>query len=329
MAKNSNTGLYRSIMTVLHDTRDYRQLSPEAKLTLLTLRTSAFNNQAGIFMFDAGSFVTLQERTGYTADTLEKALQELCQGLFIGYQYPILWVINSLRDEPNISLNNANQKKGVLNVIGSLPPQEIIVNFCEYYGLPIPLGYPSQSLKLPSGYPMRYRRALGEYEERINNNSGQQLEILQQRDDSSSSATPHSEKNQENGDRQDRTNSVTPRKWSSPEDNGNDQKKSIPPNGIDRVTTALAEHWPGKEIKPGAINKLLNEGFDTYETLIACIEMNKAPKDDAYGYLYKIAHNAESIAKYQKEAEKKPVQQVNGINIGGILKTVNDHTTGG
>jgi hypothetical protein len=276
-----------------------------------------------------GSFMTLMDHTGYHADELEEALQELCQSLWIGYQHPILWIIDSLAEEPNISLTNDKHRKAVMNIINSLPPQEIIANFCERYSLSIPSGYPTERVSLPLAYPTRYRRVLGEYEERYNNNSGQQLEILQQRDDSSSSATPPFKENQENGDRQDQTNSVTPRKWSLPEDNDNDKKKSIPPNGIDRVTAALAKHWPGKEIKPSAINKLLNEGFDTYETLIACIEMNKAPKDDVYGYLYKIAHNAESIAKYQKEAEKKPIQQVNGINMGGILKTVNDHTTGG
>jgi len=100
---------------------------------------------AGIFYCGEGEMVTLQNQTGYSAKTLSKGIRELIDTHWIAYREGIMWIINHLKYEPGISMNNPKHAKGVENILKSLPKSEIIVKFCDYYNL----GYPFDTLSIP------------------------------------------------------------------------------------------------------------------------------------------------------------------------------------
>jgi len=100
---------------------------------------------------------------------------------------------------------------------------------------------------------------------------------------------------------------------------------------IDEVIYALNKHWPNSKIDSvtyGGINKLISAGFGTYDAIICAIAANDPPKN-AYAYLMGIAQDPESAEIYAKMAESKPISQINGLKIGGLLKDANAKTTSG
>ncbi len=260
-------------------------------------------------MFDNGSFVTLMDHTGYNAEELEKALAELCNSLWIAFQYPILWIVNSLEYEPNVSLSNEKHRKAVLNIIKSLPKLQLIANYCQHYNLDIPSGYPIDTLKIPSQYPMRYRRelGLGENKERYNNIPSEQMYF--EPSANSSSATPDSK---------------TSKIQESANIHEHDSSEPKPKNWIDKLLALQDKKWGNQPIKPAMINKLVKDYFGTYGALYCAIEAIDEP-DDVISYLIGIGRNKESVANYRKVAEKQfdcgDIIDEIGLKINGITQS--------
>lgn len=160
-SKAEDRGPYRSIYCALFDNEEFRNLPPECRHILVFLKLSRFNNPAGIFFCDEGVLLTIANYVGYSLDVVQKAVNTLSDRVWIGYQYPILWITNSLKFEPGFTLNNAKHVANIYTILRSLPKKEIVANFCRYYELDIPDGYPFDTLPdtLSNGYryPMRYR----------------------------------------------------------------------------------------------------------------------------------------------------------------------------
>ena len=317
-------GFYRSICTALHDDPEYQRLSPQARHTLLTLRSNRFNNAAGIYILDNGSFVTLMDHTGYNFEELEKALAELCDREWIAFQYPILWVIKSLEEEPNISLTNPKHKKAVISILESLPKLNIIANFCKYYSLSIPSGYPSEGVSLPLEYPIRYRRVLGKNKESINKIPAQpELQFSGSGD--FPSASPDS-KNLEITETAILGKEESGSPPSSPPPQANDEKE--PDDWMGKILSLQIKKWKSQPLIPSMINKLVNEHFNTYAALYCAIEAVKDKPEDAAGYFVGIGNNAESVAKYNKLGEVKfPPDDFIG-QIGCKIKGITQSKTG-
>lgn len=141
--------IYRSIYSTLPEDPDFIQLSKEAKLVFYTLKTWRYNNMANIFYFGEGELTALSKWTKIPAQKITKTIfKELQDTHWIRYQYPIVWVSNGLKYEPNISLNNPKHTKGVQNVLKSLPKLEIVLTFCDYYNL----AYPFDRVSIPIRY---------------------------------------------------------------------------------------------------------------------------------------------------------------------------------
>ena len=132
-------GPYRSIHSVLTESREFVALSPQAKLVFYTLRCCKECNLACIFPFYPE---TLPGRTGLPKRECDRAWDSLSDGLWITYQYPVLWIRNGLRFNPGISLRNEKHVTAIRSILVGFPRLEIIGKFCSYYGLPIPPGYP-------------------------------------------------------------------------------------------------------------------------------------------------------------------------------------------
>ena len=131
-------GPYRSVYCVLLNSPEFRSLSRDAKNLLTTLMLTDMANMAHIFVCDEGGLLTLSRQSGIPSRTLPKALRELSETHWAYHQDDIIWVRNGLRFDPGISLANENHKKGVLNILKSLPKSEIIARFCKYYALDMP-----------------------------------------------------------------------------------------------------------------------------------------------------------------------------------------------
>ncbi len=152
MAKDR--GNYRSEYSALLDDPTFQQLSVDARHTFHALRITRLGNQAGIFVFDEGGFVTLRVQTGLTPKRLRTALGELDKELWIIREFNVLWIRNALRWDPLQNLNNKNHRDGILKVLEGLPSLSIISKFSNYYHLDIPSHIPSRyhrdSIDIPS-----------------------------------------------------------------------------------------------------------------------------------------------------------------------------------
>ena len=130
----------------MFDSRQYQALPPDAKLVLLTLKHNRLNNMAGIFSFQSGELYTLQNHTGLSVKAIEKALLRLKDENWIIQDDDILWIRNQLKHDPHIKLTHSKHLTGIYNVLNSLPESQIVIDFCEKYGLDKPYESLTQSL---------------------------------------------------------------------------------------------------------------------------------------------------------------------------------------
>lgn len=143
----AKTGIYRSIYSRLPDTREFRKLSPDAKLLFYTMRISRVCNLPGIFHFEEGEIATIAIQSGLGSTRVGELLPELEAGGWIVYRSPLLWIVNALRHDPGMNIeDNKKHKKGIISIVANLPILPIVTSFLYYYNLPVPDGYPQ---KLP------------------------------------------------------------------------------------------------------------------------------------------------------------------------------------
>ena len=123
-------GLYRAVYSALFEDPDYQRLSPDARLTLLTVRQC---EQAGLPVIFRYYPALLCQQTGLSSKRLQAALKELQEGTWIVYDAVVLWVRNGLRHNPFIRLANAKHRHAISRWLDGLPHTETVVKFCDYY----------------------------------------------------------------------------------------------------------------------------------------------------------------------------------------------------
>ncbi len=142
----SGRGVYRSIFSALFDDPDFQRLSAQARHTLLTLRLCSAAGPAAIFRYYPE---LLCHQTGYSAKTLEAALQELEREGWIIREGVVLWIRNGFRDDPTIRLADPKHRKSVEPAVAALPKLNIALTFCDYYRVARPFEGPSDALARP------------------------------------------------------------------------------------------------------------------------------------------------------------------------------------
>jgi hypothetical protein len=147
-------GTYRSMHTSIFDDPGFNQLTSPARHVLLTLRLSS-PNLACIYRLH---LPVLASNTGYPLDTLDIPLKELVKQGWIEWDGWLVWVRNGLKYDPSVSLINPKQADGVKNVLLGLPKCQMILNFCNHYGIdthdiPMPEGNDTLSPPSPSPSP--------------------------------------------------------------------------------------------------------------------------------------------------------------------------------
>jgi hypothetical protein len=136
----TDRGVYRSIYVTLWDDPDFLTLSPEAKLVFYYLRTSPLSNMPCIYRFYREAIV---EHTGLKDTVVNRVLDTLSQTKWIETEKGIVWVRHALKYDPSISLKNPKHVEAIKKVLNGLPKLQIVINFCTYYGIPIPYEIPS------------------------------------------------------------------------------------------------------------------------------------------------------------------------------------------
>jgi hypothetical protein len=132
------------------DELEYLALTSEARLVLLTILICKHNNIAAIFDLSRDH---LQRQTGYSARIVDRCIKELCHtppdSPWIAYGDGIVWIINGVKHNVNISLENEKHSKAIKKVLSDLPKNRLVKKFCEYYELQDMWGaiaYPVDSL---------------------------------------------------------------------------------------------------------------------------------------------------------------------------------------
>lgn len=131
----ADRGEYRSIYVALVDDPDYRALSPQARLSLLSLKLILGPSGIGVVRALEAELVAL---TGHSAADVRGAIEELISGDWIAVESSVVWLRNGLRYEPSKPLSSENGRKGISAHLEALPRVRLVNRFAEYYGLPIP-----------------------------------------------------------------------------------------------------------------------------------------------------------------------------------------------
>lgn len=139
---SAERGNYRSIHRALLDDPDFEKLTIEAKLLLFIIKLQL--GQSGIDVVYPG---TLESVSGMDSKAIEKALKALSSASWIHTQGKIIWLRNGLRFEPHFNMENANHVKGIESHTRSLPKQQIVLEYCIYYGLAMPFETHSKPLR--------------------------------------------------------------------------------------------------------------------------------------------------------------------------------------
>src|SRR5690606_29008698 len=131
----ANRGEYRAIHVALIDDPDFLQLSPPARLALMTLKLIL--GASGIDVVRA-LVPELMATTGYDDATIRAAVDELTAGRWILIEGRVVWLRNGLRFEPSKPLASENGRKGISAHLKTLPRVALVNRFADYYGLPRP-----------------------------------------------------------------------------------------------------------------------------------------------------------------------------------------------
>jgi hypothetical protein len=123
-------GPYRPIFTVLVDGKDFRQLTPEARLALFVLKLTL--GVTGICAMPAADEV-LSQRTGLSRRKVSLALADLEETKWIEREGAVIWLVRGLEFEPNMSAKDPKHRKAVQAHLASLPALQILERFRAAY----------------------------------------------------------------------------------------------------------------------------------------------------------------------------------------------------
>lgn len=131
----SERGEHRAIYTVLLQSPEFLELSPDGQLVWFHLKLML--GPAGIDVIPAAE-AQLEETTGMGSERVRDGISDAIEVGLLRRERNVLWIPNGLRFEPSRSLENENHVKSIVRHIGGLPKLAIVNDFAEYYGLEPP-----------------------------------------------------------------------------------------------------------------------------------------------------------------------------------------------
>lgn len=131
----ADRGSYRSIHTVIIDGPDFQALKPGAKLVWYTLKLTLGASGIDVVPSLVG---TLMERTGAELKHVEKGLAQLVAEGWVQVERNVVWMVDGLKHDPHISLDNQNHRIQIARHLNGLPRLAIVDAFRAYYGFATP-----------------------------------------------------------------------------------------------------------------------------------------------------------------------------------------------
>jgi len=128
-------GAYRSVYSSIWDDPEFQAFDADMMAVFFCLRTSKDCNFPCIFPHYHS---TLHERMpNLQKKDVDRAVQSLLDAGWIRYERPILWIVKGLKNDPNFYPNNRNHVIGIANLLKTLPKLKIVLDFAQYYGIPL------------------------------------------------------------------------------------------------------------------------------------------------------------------------------------------------
>lgn len=133
----SERGVYRSAFESLADDHDFQELTPLAQAVFWTLKLKL--GQYGIAVFYVSTLAEIHRKA--TPAQITDALAELERAKpgrshgWIRRERNVVWIINGLRFEPSITLENKNHRTGALRFARTLPQTTLVQAFIQHYAL--------------------------------------------------------------------------------------------------------------------------------------------------------------------------------------------------
>lgn len=154
----SERGEHRAIYTVLLQSPEFLDLSPEGQLVWFHLKLML--GPCGIDVIPAVE-AQLEEATNMPSEGVRKGMGDAMDKDFLRRERNVLWMVNGLKFEPSRTVTNANHRTSIQKHIGGLPKLKIVNDFADYYGLdrPFPkVGATPSPTPSPSGGDTQSRR---------------------------------------------------------------------------------------------------------------------------------------------------------------------------
>lgn len=131
----SDRGPYRGVYSALVDDPDFQHLPAHARLVLYTLRLCRQAGPGVIFRYYPE---ILCRQTGLPVQAVHRAMRTLQAQHWIDYDDVIVWVRNGLKYDPHVRLADSHHLKAIEKQLRELPRRQVILNFCDYYGIARP-----------------------------------------------------------------------------------------------------------------------------------------------------------------------------------------------
>ena len=139
-SKKKTCGEYRPILKSIHGDKRFNSLCSEGRHLFYALKVEL--GASGIEFIPAYR-EHFREITDLTRPRIDKGFTDLQEKGFLEIEEEgrILWLRDGLKEDPNMSTGNANQRISILKHLRDLPEFPIIREFAKYYSLPDPFGY--------------------------------------------------------------------------------------------------------------------------------------------------------------------------------------------
>jgi hypothetical protein len=123
-------GEYRSVRRVLLDGPDFQRLTPTARWVFVALKLNL--GPAGIEVAYLGALlVQLAQQTGFEADDVGAAIEELVAGGWVRREANVIWVVGQLENDPHMSATDPKHRKAVQRHLCSLPRLDLVKQYVK------------------------------------------------------------------------------------------------------------------------------------------------------------------------------------------------------
>lgn len=164
MARTTERGSYRPILTTLLDGKDFQQLSAYARWVFVALKMRLGPTGIEVHYRDALA-IEMAEQTGVSTDGIQRAFDELEAGEWVRFERNVVWIIRQLEFDPHMSVTDHKHRTAVQRHVAGLPHLSIVEAFEARYrdwfevgegpseALPRPIEGPTEGLSRPLRAP--------------------------------------------------------------------------------------------------------------------------------------------------------------------------------